>query len=106
MNKLLLQKMIQKTLMQYQGEGNIFSSNDVDELSIKIINQKKRHPINELYDIVQDVVYGYVTDSPYFSCFYFLFKIPPTNLSAIPGNKLYKTLPQFIQTGRFSSRFG
>ncbi len=65
MNKLLLQKMIQKALNQYQLESNMLSSNDIDELTTKIINLKKHHPSNELYDIVQDVVYGYVTDSPY-----------------------------------------
>ncbi|CAI9388971.1 MULTISPECIES: YqzH family protein [Bacillaceae] len=66
MNKLLLQKMIQKALKQYQVESNMLSSNDINELSTKIINLKKRHPTYKLYDIVQDVVYGYVTDSPYF----------------------------------------
>jgi hypothetical protein len=66
MNKLLLQKMIQKALKQYQVESNILTANDFEELSTKIIELKKLHPSHELSDLVQDVVYGYVTDSPYF----------------------------------------
>ncbi|WP_312092338.1 YqzH family protein [Niallia sp.] len=66
MNKLLLQKMIQKALKQYQVESNILTAKDIEELATKIIELKKLHPSQELYDLVQDVVYGYVTDSPYF----------------------------------------
>ena len=58
MNRLLLQKMIQKSLRQYQVESYILTANDFEELSTKIIELKKLHPSYELYDLVQDVVYG------------------------------------------------
>ncbi|WP_224427525.1 YqzH family protein [Cytobacillus oceanisediminis] len=65
-NKLLLQKMIQKSLKQYHIESNTPPLNEYEELANKIIHLKKQHPSHDLNDLVQDVVYGYITDSPYF----------------------------------------
>ncbi|WP_445304423.1 YqzH family protein [Niallia sp. FSL W8-1348] len=47
-------------------ESNTLPLNEYEELANKIIHLKKQHPSHDLNDLVQDVVYGYITDSPYF----------------------------------------
>jgi hypothetical protein len=63
MNTLLIKKMIQKSLNQYHMEPDSLSLHDYERLAVHIIALKKQHPVHDLYDLVQDVVYSYITNS-------------------------------------------
>ncbi|KLV27128.1 hypothetical protein CHH55_18515 [Niallia circulans] len=63
MNTLLIKKMIQKSLKQYHMEPNSLPLHEYERLAVHIIALKKQHPAHELYDLVQDVVYSYITNT-------------------------------------------
>ncbi|WP_313798397.1 YqzH family protein [Cytobacillus sp.] len=66
MNRKLILKMVQNCLKQYNEEGDSLTINSrtFEEIYNKIVAAKKEE--DDLHDIVNDVVYGYITDSPYF----------------------------------------
>lgn len=66
-NKLIF-KMVQNCLKQYNEDGNSISlhSKEFENIYHKIISIKDSEKENDLHDIINDVVYGYITDSPYF----------------------------------------
>ena len=66
MDKVLLNKMIQKALKQYQAEVFILTADDFEHLYQHIIELKNANSSCDIYDLVQDEVYGFITDSPYF----------------------------------------
>ncbi|MGP7816159.1 YqzH family protein [Niallia sp. 01092] len=66
MNKVFINKMIKNALKQYHTESTILNDHDFENMYKKIIYSKKESPEVDIYDLVQDVVYGYITDSPYF----------------------------------------
>ncbi|WP_432806539.1 YqzH family protein [Niallia circulans] len=61
MNTLLIKKMIQKSLKQYHMEPNSLPLHEYERLAVHIIAFKKKHL--ELYDLVQDVFYSYITNT-------------------------------------------
>ncbi|PKG21875.1 YqzH family protein [Niallia nealsonii] len=66
MDKSLIIKMIDNALKQYHTDSTILNEQDYEYLYQKISSNNKETPDHLLYDLVQDAVYGYVTDSPYF----------------------------------------
>ncbi|WP_445492069.1 YqzH family protein [Niallia sp. 03133] len=66
MDKSLIIKMIKNTLKQYHAESNMLNNQDFENMYKKILYSKKESPESDMYDLVQDIVYGYITDSPYF----------------------------------------
>lgn len=66
MDRKLILKMVQNCLKQYNEEGDSITLNSktFEDIYNKIVEAKKEE--DDLYDIVNDVVYGYITDSPYF----------------------------------------
>ncbi|KAB2338414.1 hypothetical protein F7731_02315 [Cytobacillus depressus] len=65
MDRKLIFKMIQTCLKQY-NESVSMNSVEFEEMYEKINLQKHEDKESDLHDIVNDVVYGYITDSPYF----------------------------------------
>ncbi|MBS4191136.1 hypothetical protein KHA94_13180 [Bacillus sp. FJAT-49705] len=65
MDKKFIFKMIQSCLKQY-NESVSFGSVEFEEMYQKINLMKESEKESDLHDIVNDVVYGYITDSPYF----------------------------------------
>ena len=65
MDRTFIFKMIQSCLKQY-NESISINSVEYAEMYDKINVIKKEEAESELYDIVNDVVYGYITNSPYF----------------------------------------
>ncbi|MBX9972928.1 YqzH family protein [Cytobacillus firmus] len=68
MNKKLIYKMVQNCLKQYNEDSHSisFESREFTEIFNKVIEEKNKETDSELHEIVNDVVYGYITDSPYF----------------------------------------
>ncbi|MFT8321999.1 MAG: YqzH family protein [Bacillus sp. (in: firmicutes)] len=66
MNKNLIIKMIQKALKQYHTESSLLNNQDYENMYNTIMYSKNETPDMNIYDLVQDVVYGYITDSAYF----------------------------------------
>ena len=68
MDKKLIFKMVQNCLKQYNEASMSISLNskEFEEIYNKIILNKEREKESDLHEIVNDVVYGYITDSPYF----------------------------------------
>lgn len=68
MDKKLVFKMVQNCLKQYNedSESISFNSREFDEIYNKIIFNIAREKESNLHEIVNDAVYGYITDSPYF----------------------------------------
>lgn len=68
MDKKLIFKMVQNCLKQYNEDDNSisFHSKEFEHIYHKIISIKNSEEENHLHDIINDVVYGYITDSPYF----------------------------------------
>ncbi len=66
MNRKLILKMVQNCLKQYNEDGDSITLNSrtFEEIYNKIVAAKQVD--DDLHDIVNDVVYGYITDSPYF----------------------------------------
>ena len=66
MNRKLILKMVQNCLKQYNEDGDSITLNSrtFEEIYNKIVAAKQID--DDLHDIVNDVVYGYITDSPYF----------------------------------------
>lgn len=66
MDRKLIFKMVLNCLKQYNenGESLSITSKEFEEIYNKILFIKKKE--DTLYDVVNDVVYGYITDSPYF----------------------------------------
>ncbi|WP_102274665.1 YqzH family protein [Cytobacillus massiliigabonensis] len=66
MDRKFILKMVQNCLKQYNEDGDSITLNSriFKEIYNKIVAAKKED--DDLYDIVNDVVYGYITDSPYF----------------------------------------
>ncbi|PLR84536.1 hypothetical protein CVD25_04885 [Bacillus canaveralius] len=60
MDKKFIFKMIQNCLRQYQHELPL-SEEDYDNLYQKIVGQKQEEADVDLHDIVNDVVYEYLT---------------------------------------------
>ncbi len=65
MDRKLIFKMIQTCLKQY-NESISIDSVEFEEMYKKINLRKHEEKEIDLYDIVNDVLYGYITDSPYF----------------------------------------
>ena len=65
MDRTFIFKMIQSCLKQY-NESISINSVEFAEMYDKINVIKKEEVESELHDIVDDVVYGYITNSPYF----------------------------------------
>ncbi|MEH7124408.1 YqzH family protein [Bacillus sp. JJ1532] len=65
MDRKLIFKMIQTCLKQYHESISI-DSVEFEGMYEKINLLKHEEKESDLYDIVNDVVYGYITDSPYF----------------------------------------
>lgn len=68
MDKRLIYKMVQKCLKQYMEEPSSLKmdSDAFAEIYIKIKTSQNEDLDSDLNEIIDDVVYGYVTDSPYF----------------------------------------
>ncbi|NRG44462.1 hypothetical protein HRF87_06755 [Bacillus sp. CRN 9] len=68
MDKRLIYKMVQKCLKQYMEEPSSLKmdSDAFTEIYIKIKTNQNEDLDSDLNEIIDDVVYGYVTDSPYF----------------------------------------
>ncbi|WP_436372799.1 YqzH family protein [Cytobacillus sp. BC1816] len=68
MNKRLIYKMVQNCLKQYNEESHsiLFESREFAEIFNKVIEEKNKEADSELHEIVKDVIYGYITGSPYF----------------------------------------
>lgn len=68
MNKKLIFKMVQNCLKQYNEDSDsiTFESREFAEILNKIIEAKNNDADSDLHEIVNDAVYGYITDSPYF----------------------------------------
>lgn len=68
MDKRLIYKMVQGSLGQYNWEKDSidFESREFAEIYEKVMIVKKAESETDLYDIVNDILYGYVTGSPYF----------------------------------------
>jgi hypothetical protein len=68
MNKKLIFKMVQNCLKQYNEDSHsiLFESREFEEIFNKIIEAKNKEADSDLHEIVNDAVYGYITDSPYF----------------------------------------
>lgn len=66
MDRKFVLKKVQNSLKQYNEDGDsiTLSSRTFEEIYTKIVAAKKEE--DDLHDIVNDVVYGYITDSPYF----------------------------------------
>ncbi|WP_141231679.1 YqzH family protein [Niallia circulans] len=45
------------------GTQFTLSLHEYERLAVHIIALKKQHPAHELYDLVQDVVYSYITNT-------------------------------------------
>lgn len=58
--------MIDNALKQYHADNTILNEQDYEYLYQKISSSIKEGPDHVLYNLVQDAVYGYITDSPYF----------------------------------------
>ncbi|WP_066293881.1 YqzH family protein [Bacillus sp. FJAT-29937] len=65
MDRKLIFKMIQTCLKQY-NESISIDSVEFEEMYEKINLRKHEEKEIDLYDIVNDVLYGYISDSPYF----------------------------------------
>jgi len=66
MDRKLIFKMIENCLKQY-NETITYNSAEFEEMYEKIHMLKNgEEEESELHDIVNDVVYGYITNSPYF----------------------------------------
>ncbi|WP_332249049.1 YqzH family protein [Bacillus sp. J33] len=61
-------KMVQNCLKQYNEDSDsiTFESREFAEILNKIIEAKNNDADSDLHEIVNDAVYGYITDSPYF----------------------------------------
>lgn len=66
MDKKLIIKMVDNALKQYGADGTMLNEKDYEYLYQKIISRKTETPHALIYDLIQDAVYGYITDSPYF----------------------------------------
>jgi len=66
LDKNFIKKMINNALKQYYADNAILNEQDYDYLYQKIIKSQKEAPQALIHDLVQDAVYGYITDSPYF----------------------------------------
>ncbi len=68
MNKKLIFKMVQNCLKQYNEDSDsiTFESREFAEILNKIIEAKNNDADSDLHEIVNDAVYGYITNSPYF----------------------------------------
>ncbi|WP_433958652.1 YqzH family protein [Cytobacillus horneckiae] len=68
MDKRLIYKMVQNCLKQYMEEPSSLKmdSDAFAEIYIKIKTSQNEDLDSDLNEIIDDVVYGYVTDSPYF----------------------------------------
>ncbi|MDQ0858505.1 YqzH family protein [Bacillus sp. V2I10] len=59
MDEKWIYKMIQQSFQQYELEGSL-SEKEAHELVAKVIEKKQEE--TEWFEIVEDVVYGYVTN--------------------------------------------
>jgi hypothetical protein len=59
MDEKWIYKMIQQSFQQYELEGSL-SEKEAHELVAKVIEEKQEE--TEWFEIVEDVVYGYVTN--------------------------------------------
>ncbi|USK32443.1 hypothetical protein LIT25_17795 [Bacillus sp. F19] len=59
MNEKWIYKMIQQSFQQYELEGSL-SEKEAHELVAKVIEKKQEE--TEWFEVVEDVVYGYVTN--------------------------------------------
>ncbi|GLB58095.1 YqzH family protein [Cytobacillus sp. NCCP-133] len=68
MNKKLIFKMVQNCLKQYNEDSHsiTFESREFEKILHKIIETKDKEDDSDLHEIINDAVYGYITDSPYF----------------------------------------
>ncbi|MDQ0269337.1 YqzH family protein [Cytobacillus purgationiresistens] len=68
MEKRFIYKMVQNCLKQYMEEPSSIKaeSEAFTEMYEKIIDCHKKDDKSDLNEIINDVVYGYITDSPYF----------------------------------------
>ncbi|MEW9111055.1 YqzH family protein [Cytobacillus gottheilii] len=68
MERRYVYKMVQSCLGQYNWEKDSIpcESTEFAEIYEKVMTVKKDEPETDLHDIVSDIVYGYVTGSPYF----------------------------------------
>lgn len=57
----LLKKMIRNCLAQYGYEADPLSEKDYEHLSDRILAIKSQEPTEDLYAIIHDVVYEYIT---------------------------------------------
>jgi hypothetical protein len=63
MDTKLLKKMIRNCFSSYNHDINTFplTNEDYEELCKKIISEKEKQPDIELYELVNDLVYDYLT---------------------------------------------
>lgn len=64
MEKKLILKMIENSLKQYYRENEIFplSAQDYEELYKKVLITRTIYAETELYEVIHDVVYEYITN--------------------------------------------
>ncbi|WP_433742995.1 YqzH family protein [Falsibacillus pallidus] len=63
MNRKILHKMIEHCFLQYNHvrDSIPLSAEEYDELSARITEEKKKQPDSEIHELVEDVVYEYLT---------------------------------------------
>lgn len=63
LNEKWLKKLIRNCFLHYKHDVELFPLTDSEwhELCTKIILEKQKHPTIDLYEIVHDVVYDYLT---------------------------------------------
>ncbi|WP_141431815.1 YqzH family protein [Bacillus sp. 03113] len=66
MDKKFIFKMMKSCLKQYLPEDVSLTDEDFESMYEKVVRGKKTDESAVLHDLVQDVVYEYITNSPYF----------------------------------------
>ncbi|MFB6465910.1 YqzH family protein [Cytobacillus sp. Hz8] len=64
MEKKLILKMIENSLKKYYRENEVFplSAQDYEELYKKVLITRTAYAETELYEVIHDVVYEYITN--------------------------------------------
>ncbi|MBM7701634.1 YqzH family protein [Metabacillus iocasae] len=63
MDRLLIQKMLLNCLSHYGHESISLTTSEHHHLYDKVIEKKQLESSNDLYEIINDVVYDYLTDN-------------------------------------------
>ena len=64
MDKKLIRKMVQKCFLQYSSGEDLLalSEEDFEKIYSSIAEMETKEPKSEIYEIVNDVVYEYITN--------------------------------------------